>query len=272
MYPQRKYNYQFLLIILTSTLINSSSGQNSGYLGKKFSAGYNVAFSMALKNSSNSGNSLLETGGSANRSIWSFNIINGFHFDYVVKRRLSIGIIYSRLNTQYDGKNPVYYRDPTSTFQSKENPQNFYTIKMNSLGISVKLFFRNFIAPLGSYIKLDALLKQINATYNPDFFYVKKLKKNQILSDYLGPTKQTIIRPELLFSVGEQRIYFHRIILDLGVRVSSNILVYPIKNLIQNTEAESIFNQYKYIQTTSINRTNSANFFCYYAGISVLIF
>lgn len=267
----KTYHKLILFLIIWFGIHYGTNAQNSGFRGKKLSAGYNFCVSSALFNSSSQGTSVFNTGGSAGQSIFSFNTMHAVTIDYALKRRLSIGACYAYMNTSYDGKDEIYYYENTSYWHNRA--VNSYDIKVNSIGINIKLFGEAYIAPLGKYVKLDILVKSITSTYDPKVFFIKTGNYNgDILRPIFGNTKQTYIKPEVLFSFGRQRIYFNRLIIDFGIRASSNIILMPFRFFANFGDDDKRFDEKVYIETTSINRVRKANMLNYYGGISFLIF
>lgn len=239
--------------------------QNPGYRGKRLSLGYSFSFSSAFFNSSQNGTSVFKTGGSASQAYLSFNRMHTITADYAIGRKLSFGIYYLFMNTRYDGKHEVYYDNYSA------RPANYYTIKVNAIGVSMKLFRHGYIAPVGKYFKVDLLIKSISSSYDPKLFYLRTheyIGNQEILRSNFGATKQTYLKPELFCSFGKQRIYFNRVIFDFGIRASSNVLLLPFMGIINENQR---FDENVYIRTTSINRVRYANMINYYAGLSFLL-
>lgn len=136
---------------------------------------------------------------------------HAFSLDYIVSHRASIcfGFQFSRIGMNFPGE---YYRNFIYTGSDK------YPAYLHAKGASVglKFFARDKIAPLGRYIKWDALVMFNKLVYDPNDVYdqsenVRLTEVDENVNSFGGG---------FALSFGRQRILFDRIVLDGGFRMA----------------------------------------------------
>jgi len=121
------------------------SAQVPGYMGKRFSVGYSNLFSPDITN-------LLSAD---NVKAGRLNISHSLDLNYVFNYRKALCLSVSYIEKKGDythSSNYRYYNPEDYTFNNREE-------KLSSIGISLglKLFKRSRLAPLGPYVKWEAL-------------------------------------------------------------------------------------------------------------------
>lgn len=203
----------------------SLQAQVPGYMGKKFSAGYDFHFYL--------GGVLPDTrtydeAFTPSQHEVFLNYIHEFHADYVLAKNYSIGLSYQSFKTgQYFEENEPYYPQ-NYTYSSS----NYINMKCYSIVLNNKFFFYKNgtgLAPIGNYgelgigiVNAQSIVKMVGI-YN-DYYTLKYSNKKFLLQD--------VRTPIISGGLGNQSIVFDRIIIDAGINVA--FLPGTIKGLVSN--------------------------------------
>lgn len=217
---------QTLVIFLfsVSILVNA---QVPGYLGKRCSLTYSVWAHPAIKEFS-------DIFGTNNpNDDLSLNLTQAIALDYIVTKRgaLCIGFQYAYLGMGYDD----YDSSNEYVYKGKDK----FPARLISRGLSLgyKLFPKARIAPVGSYIKWDIVGIFNTLKYSTDGVsqnvFVQSTGWGSTSGYKLVPiAKQTVTKNSWgfsgAFSLGRQRVYADRIIIETGVRFAIAVAGEPI--------------------------------------------
>lgn len=186
--------------------------QVPGYMGKKMVVGYDIYMSPTVAPTYKKQDGI------------GLNNTQCLNFDYTIKQRVNacVSLQYSKMgvtsnygysyvyNSQYYGpSNGIAYYRPTDNLPMQ--------MKTYNLSLGFKLFSRNSIAPVGKYIKAEAIVLMNKLTYDPNAFYGSSSGTGEQIT--LGTGSYSGKRYSLAFTVGRQHILFNKIVLDMGTRV-----------------------------------------------------
>ena len=217
-----KVRYKLFAIIFLISY--QSFSQVPGYLGKRFTIGYGLYFFPAIK-----GPGLHNAGPSSdfNPGINNAHCIN---IDYTIKPRTNICFSFQYLETgiAYKGSTSAGLNggsDPYPYPMDVRYAGDFSTpAKLSSfnIGLGFKFFKKGEIAPLGKYQKLELLLFFETVTYNSEKF-LKRISDpaSGVSSDVpykAGAGSYNYKNIALVYTLGKQRVFFDRLVLDYGMR------------------------------------------------------
>ncbi len=194
----------------------ASFSQVSGYMGKRCSIGYSVWMHPAIKG-------FTDFLGSSNpHDDISLNVTQALELDYIVTKRsaLCLGFQYSYLGMGYINEGS------TEEYRYKGKERYPATLISRGFSIGYKLFPKARIAPVGTYIKWDII-----GLFNTLKFSTEGVTQRTVV----GGTGWTPVSIQYLpipletkklnnsgfsvaFSLGRQRVYADRIVLDGGIR------------------------------------------------------
>ena len=158
----------------------------------------------------------------------SLNCTQALQLDYLVMKRTAIclGFQYSHLGLAF--QDPYYNK---YTYKGKDKFPAVVDTKGFSLGF--KIFSSRKIAPIGHYIKGEALVLWNTLSYDPKGAY-------QTVSGYNSGSYQTTRVPVdeparkinssgggAAISLGRQRVFYNRLVVDAGVRFAVVIAQEP---------------------------------------------
>ena len=159
-----------------------------GYLGNKFSINLSGDFFLSVRSKDNQS--------FGDYYIPGIKSTGGINLSYIISNSKALELGYSTFK-DWNADYSLEYR----TFA------NLKYIKQNSFGLSLKSFFRNSTAPLGSYVKLTA-------AYTNNFF-----------SDNINfTTSEKYPGFKLGVGFGRQRIIIDKIVIDYGVLGYINLI------------------------------------------------
>lgn len=203
----RKYLLTSLFLIIAFNL----KAQVPGYLGKKFSAGYNLHFYMG---------GLQENSRKYDAQYFVYQpqfFINKFHeihADYVLANSYSLGISYEFLKTGQ------LYSESSNTYYNDYSSDNYLNIVASTIRINNKFFFYHSgsaLAPIGNYgqvsvgvvtAKPTVKLKGTNDTDSGTYYFSRVVNFDKVST------------PIIAAGFGNQSIFFDRFILDVGLELA----------------------------------------------------
>jgi hypothetical protein len=189
--------------------------QAPGYQGKKLVVYYNNYFSPALLRPNPSG----ETG------LFKLNARHSLSADYATSRRGALGLsmqFYRTMATFEDYS--MSYSDPYYGGYGFYQPEGHADISGTNIGIYFKSFFKSYIAPHGKYMKAGLMYHGIKAKYDEDDFALKEFDYNQnrevvLYTPTLGTGKNSYSAISMSWGAGKQRIYFDKLVMDMGAEL-----------------------------------------------------
>ncbi len=190
--------FRYLLSVLIVSLAFVTQAQ-PGYQGKKFLTTYNLRFVPALTNKNFHSKSGVLPG--------DFNLTHIANIEYVVSRKVSLGMRYSFTRTSVD----MNFIDEKSPFNIYKNRDDLaFKAYVHGIGFYTKMFYGGHqnLAPRGSYMTLqaDAYYTMVKDSY----------VNNSTVGNYWGNFSIGI-------GFGKQMIVFDRLVLDYGIE--SNLCV-----------------------------------------------
>jgi hypothetical protein len=236
-----------LLLSIACTIIPwLGKAQTVGYLGKTFSIGY------ALNGMPGTG-SIFQ-----NDKFLDFNFKHSFVVELAVLKQLGLGFSYQQINDVVRlNKYTVSTQLPIdNNGQSSALNQHYYS-HANFYG-SAKHFYCKFflfkntgaIAPFGRYVVLKYSQSEVEVTDDGRYYASGKTDLQSVSMDYLS------------IGYGTQKIYFDRLILDLGFQVG-----------VPTTFFEGLSDERKdEVTLVSDQKMVSDQFLNLHAGISLLLF
>ncbi len=200
-----------VLIIVLSSVFNGQ-GQVPGYLGNKFSVGYENRFMSSVT----SPNKNYEKGALA------LNVHHLVDLNYVIAKKISVGLTGGYLKTGVpfketaevsfedlppDRDNPLYFE-----------PNAYGDITDLSLTAKVRLFNTEMLAPLGNYSELGISVHNFTLTYDKADFAKSHPSKDKV--KYALPAKEehNFTKYGLHCMLGRKRVLFDYLYLDYGIQ------------------------------------------------------
>jgi len=193
------------LIIILSFSLNAFS---QGYMGHKVTLRYNNLFFPQVYN-------LLDDYSTTDLSIRS---IHSFSLGYVLGQRTELFVTYDRSNLDYVTIiNETYVSDGYIYDQTKEVPVQ---ISSTSYGFGMRLYSRDFMAPLGIYQQFDMLISMVEVRATN--------KENK------GELTDSFMYPRIGWGIGVQRVIIGSLMYDIGVHSALSLFNPFAENLPQN--------------------------------------
>jgi hypothetical protein len=244
-----------LLLLVLSGLYTQA--QVSGYQGKRLLLSYDEFFMSALSGPNQNGNN----------GFASFNLHNRVSIDYVLSRGLSLGVDYHFFNTCFQLPDAsIDYFDPS---YGGFNTANLVTDGMlayssvTGIGIHLKKYFTNNIAPLGNYFEFGIIDFFQDVTYDK----VKLKAQNPDVALSI-PNYSPYSSGALNISYGKKSIFFNCLVLDYGMQ--SGIVFNGITPTIRQQEYYHDMNTY--LQEPARMRLLSHFLFNIHVGVGLLVF
>lgn len=211
----------FIVLLLLSIL---SCAQVPGYMGKRFILSFTnyaiPAFEYPM----------------ARRYGIGLCYTNVLSAEYLVTSRRAIGISAQYVRTGFDYDN-IYYNESDRYY--KGDPEVPGIVNNLGIALSYKLYGKKRIAPLGNYLKMELLFTKYIVKYNSEEFYYRYYPNyygnyKELKSD-AGSGIIAFNGAGVAASVGRQKIFFDKLVLDYGVRASIMIpFVYDFDTEIEN--------------------------------------
>ena len=216
----------FLFLFCSAFAVYS---QVPGYMGKRCTFTYSVWAHPAVKEFS-------DIFGTNNpNDDLSLNVTQAVELDYIVTKRgaLCLGFQYAYLGMGY------YDYESTVEYVYKGKDRFPATLISRGFSLGYKLFPKARIAPIGTYIKWDIIGLFNTLKYSTDgvsqnvFVYGTGGWGGSTSGYKLIPLAKETVRANsggfsAAFSLGRQRVFAHRIIIDTGVRFAIAIASEPI--------------------------------------------
>lgn len=246
-----------IIIILFMLTGFCAQAQVSGYQGKRLVLNYDQFFMSAPTGPNQNGEN----------SFISFNMHNRIGMDYVLSRSLSLGLDFHFFNTCFNFQNTsVEFFDPiyggyNSTDLNVDGMLGYSSV--TGIGIHLKKYFVNNIAPLGNYFEFEVVGFFQNVSYDKD-----KLRTQNPNLVYNIPNLSPYSSSAIGISYGKKSIFFNRLVLDYGMQTG----------LVFNGFTSAIsFSNYHHDMNTYLEESAKARLFSHYIfnihlGIGVLFF
>jgi hypothetical protein len=226
------------------------SAQVSGYQGKRSSIEYANYFFPAYYNPNANGKS----------GLLKLNDRNSLSFDYVITKHYSLGCSFEFFKTKY--KYPIIY-----DYNEEINTNVLGDISSTLFGIHYKHFY-TFLAPLGSYYRVDVCYIRFKTGFNREEIIKSQNYSN---ANLIMDIKNDKYYNGLLVGVtyGYQRVYYDRLIVGYGFQIALNTLNISLAELDQNAIDLSKDN---YLKLTGQSRLTHHYFLNFFLGLGVLLF
>lgn len=264
------------LIVVFIFLFANTFAQVSGYLGKRAVVSYSNYFMFGFRGPGPN------YGSAKDEFSPTLNNTHCLNFEYAQKQRVNIcaSFQYLRTGIAYDRGQEIGifasdYVDPYCYPGRTRYKGDYFTpAKLTSLnfGLAYKLFNRGYIAPLGTYQKVEFLLLFETVTFDNKNFYVES-PVNWNYDDVLvnvGPEKYNYRNVVLSYSIGRSRIFYNRIVLDYGVRCG--IAPSGIIPFVFSDYADTKSTMERHFRTEANRRIFRQQLFNFHLGIGFLAF
>jgi hypothetical protein len=219
----------FFVLFLSIT----SMAQVPGYLGKRFSIGYSNYFFPRFP-AVNSSIGFSE--GDKLSTERSFNSTHCLDVDYIISPRISMCFSgqFSKMDLMKHGSIFSVERGG-QRYSVQYVPRPKQDMELNTVNFSVgfKFFKQRYLNPFGRYRKLELILMMNKVIMDENGFYsvaYNSPKTNQLSSYPLMDGAGRFSSVALACTIGKQRIFFDKLILDWGIRFGINYS-YVVSNL-----------------------------------------
>ncbi len=191
-----------VLLLLTVTL----KAQVPGYMGKKFSAGYDFHFYFG---GIDPDARIYDATYNLYQPSIFFNKFHEVHADYVLSKKYSVGLAYQFFKT-----GQFYAESGNSPGYGYYSASNYLNMSCSSIMVNNKFFFYNngtALAPIGNYgqigvgvVTARSVAKVVGSDYST-------IAINKFV------THENVNTPIIAFGLGNQSLLFDRLIIDVGV-------------------------------------------------------
>jgi len=248
-------NRKIILLLLIFTGF-CSQAQVSGYQGRRLLLNYDEYFMSAPTGPNQNGN----------EGFTSFNLHNRVSIDYVLSRGLSLGVDYHFFKTcfQLPGAS-IDYIDPSYGGYNTavlETDGMLAHSSVTGIGIHLKKYFTNNIAPLGNYMEFGIIDFFQDVSYDKD--KLQALNPDVVLNI---PNQSPYSSVAFSISYGKKSIFFNRLVLDYGMQ--SGIVFNGITPTIRQQEYYKDMNVY--LEEPARMRLLSHFIFNIHVGVGLLI-
>ncbi len=225
------------LLFLFCILFLSSAGfsQVAGYMGKRFIITHYSFYFPAFKQPS-----FRSTQG------FKMNVTKALGVDIAATGRSSICFAVQYILTGISYQNAVGYN--YSYIQHEEGSTIPAKLNVMQYSIGLKKFSRRSFAPIGFYMKWEMFFQQYIIKYDPLDFYTYGSDgyyyspQYRALDGGSGLVKMKGIGSA--FSIGKQRIFWDKIVVDYGIRASlSAPLPYRFANAVESSMAAKAYDR-----------------------------
>lgn len=204
----KKIAFLFFLIVV----INSNA-QVAGYMGKRFSFGYENYFFIAFAGPTvHHSNRTTPTG----FNLLGINNVHCLNFDYVIKNNKSICFSFQHFKTGLDYRIHPHYDGAYYTGDLRKPA----VLISNNIGVGLKIFKRGYVAPVGRYLKIELLLLLYDIKYNNVQFKLSDPYSSAEVYVSRGNGNYNFSNYSISFALGKQKILYNKIILDYGIRMA----------------------------------------------------
>lgn len=253
---------QFVSIVFFIISVNYQMiAQVSGYQGKRVIANYSILFFNSLSNPDE-------------QNITTFNSKHNFSVDYLVDRYTSIGISTELYKTKIPVikhliKYNVVVKNSGDTTTKNFYPSQNVNLSAYNIGLFIKFYQQSDFAPIGTYHQ--ASISRI--------FYKVDISAGTF--DIYDDSYDTIFPPDIpiddsygatliSYTLGNQRVYFDRLLLDIGLQTGWVFGGKILELLLSDVDAALDNNQY--IELSSKRRLLGHHFFNIKIGIGFLLY
>ncbi len=254
--------YLFIFIIFNGEL---SFSQVSGYMGKRVVIGYSLNFSGAFLSSTNFKSNLNYTGGSETTVVqglgfYGINNTHALNIDYIHHKRKSICFLVQYART---GLNHV----SDNTYRYAGNYSKAAILNSLGIGVGIKLFKRENLAPYGPYVKWEGVMLLNKISYDNKNYSRYDQATDSYVNTKAGSGVISFQAFAIGFSWGRQRIFKDKFVFDRGVR----FLVVPsaASNEFNSENHPSFLSEY---ETKGIERIFRHQLINFHIGIGFLAF
>ena len=216
----KKKSILFFICLYT----NLAFCQVPGYLGKRFIVSFTNSAIPAFDSPM------------ASRYGPGICIANVLGAEYIMSASRSIGLAAQYVRTGFAYSKLDYYQND---FFYKGDANAPGIVNNFGAALSWKFYGKKRIAPLGNYFKMEALFTRYKVKYNSEEFYYRYYPN---YNSYYVERKLEAGRGSIAFngvgvaaSIGKQRVFGDRLVLDFGVRSSLMIpFIYQFDTEIEN--------------------------------------
>ncbi len=249
----------FLFFLFLEINLNA---QVAGYMGKRFSVGYENYFFIAFAG---------PTVSHSNRTtptvinLLGINNVHCLNLDYVVKSKISICLSFQHFKTGVDYRIHNHY-DRAYYIGDLKKPA---ILTSNNIGFGFKIFKKHYVAPVGKYMKFELLLLFYDLKYNNEQFQIQDYQNSTTENVSRGNGKYSFSNFSTACSYGKQRVLSNKFILDYGIRMACKPGMFILTwqdNRDERNKTRDTFNcdaQYRILRQQCFNL---------YLGISFLAF
>jgi hypothetical protein len=226
-------NIKIQLVLFSFLVSITSIAQIPGYLGKRFSIGYSNYFFPRFPAVNSS------IGFSDGDKLSTEHVFNSTHcldVDYIISPRISMCFSgqFSKMDLMKQGSIFSVERGGLS-YSVQYLPKPNQDMELNTVNFSVgfKFFKQRFLNPFGWYRKLELILMVNKVVMDEKGFYYMANSNPQIKQSSPYPLVDGAGRFSsiaLAYTIGKQRIFFDKLILDWGIRFGINYS-YVVSNL-----------------------------------------
>jgi hypothetical protein len=250
---EKPMNKLIKIIIFLIIIGGTTSAQNSGYQGKKFSLHYNLFASNAFLNPNEFGN----------HGIFSFNTLHHVDLDACIARRLTLGLSFEYIHNSFSYKKTFNYE--IGNYSSYFHSNSIGKMEVYGIGLFLKIFTKGSIAPLGTYVKpqLSLLFYKV---YPGNPITTSGLYFNEITDGFVNKSPYKTVAISL--EVGQNRLLFSRMFIDYGVRVG----ILPTIAFISNDNTMHDDAAQVYLKYVPLKRIGAQYLFNIKLGVGVLLF
>ncbi len=264
-------------LIVFSFFVTTILAQSSGYMGKHFVINYGIHASPTIIGASKNNTTLLgnlESPGSAEPQVITFNNLHEFSLDYVKSNKLVVELNVKYYKTAYD--NNANLNNRGSNFDFSGSPAGYYSIRGLSYALIFKKYNSKYVAPWGRYVLFGPVINTVKTTYDENMNKRARYKGSNSTIDsvlsYFGDKEQKFIGFNLIFGWGRSHIIKDRIVVDYGASLQLFSLVslpFDILNLNAIDDKQSYTNL-TYISDTYKTRVRGINRFNVFLKVGYL--
>ena len=241
---------RIIYTIIISLMISSyCEAQVSGYMGKRWLFMYDINARPTFSNPNENGN----------KGFTSLNVKNTVGVEFVAGRHLQMGVSYSFFNTCFDFDGLYIYTSPDN-MNSTYSPTAIGNISVKGVSYFMKFFYSDNLAPLGTYTKIQL------DHYSWDWSF----------SDANNPPPANFVTSSskssygLSLSVGNQRIFYDRVILNVSLQAGYLFSGYNHSDLDDPYSING--DSGKFMDLITSNRVFVHYLWSFNVGVGVLIF
>lgn len=236
-----------LILLITLFVSNIALGQISGYQGKRFLFSADGLLSPCLSNPNANGN----------KGVLYMNFRKSFSLEYVINRKTALTFSYINFNSKIEpGEHQVYYNG------DNYNIEGLLGLRTSTLALGVKLFTKDWIAPLGSFVKFDFEYMISSLDSFSELTATSYFNNDPVLEDFDHEKKY--YHTGIYMTIGEQRIVFDRIVLKFGIR--AGVVFMAPRSIDQPIDSD------KYLNYLTKRRLFTSSLLNFQLGVGILLY